>query len=95
MTDSTEALKMFTANADRFDLVITDQTMSNLTGKELIAEIKKVRANIPTILCTGYSSKIDEDEAAKLGISVFMMKPLDLPVLSQTIRRVLDGEKEK
>jgi len=92
MTDSTEALKMFTANADRFDLVITDQTMPNLTGKGLIAEIKKVRADIPTILCTGYSSKIDEDEAAKLGISAFMMKPLDLPVLSQTIRKVLDWE---
>jgi len=95
MTDSTEALKMFTANADRFDLVITDQTMPQLTGKELIAEIKKVRSDIPTILCTGYSSKIDEAKAKQLGISAFMMKPLDLPQLSQTIRQVLDGENEK
>jgi PAS domain S-box-containing protein len=94
MTDSTEALKLFTANADRFDLVITDQTMPTLTGKELIKEIKKVRADIPTILCTGYSRKIDEEEAKRLGVSAFLMKPLDLPVLSQTIRRVLDGDKE-
>jgi len=94
MTDSAEALKMFAANADRFDLIISDQTMPNLTGKDLIAEIKKFRADIPTILCTGYSSKIDEEEAAKLGISAFMMKPLDLPHLSQTIRQVLDGDKE-
>ena len=94
MTDSTEALKMFTANADRFDLVITDQTMPQLTGKELIAEIKKVKADIPTILCTGYSSKVDEAEAVEFGISAFMMKPLDLPQLSQTIRQVLGGEKE-
>lgn len=93
MTDSNEALKMFTANADRFDLVITDQTMPGLTGKELIAEIKKVRPDIPTILCTGYSSKIDEEESARLGISAFMMKPLDLPVLSQTVRQVLDENK--
>jgi len=66
--------------------------MPELTGQELIHDIKKIRPEIPAILCTGYSSKIDEDEAAKLGISAFMMKPLDLPVLSQTIRRVLDWE---
>jgi len=94
MTDSAEALKVFTANADHFNLVITDQTMPGLTGIELITEIKKVKADTPTILCTGYSSKVDEDEAARLGISAFMMKPLDLPVLSQTIRQVLDGNKE-
>ena len=94
MTDSTEALKMFTANANRFDLVITDQTMPKLTGKELIEEIKKVKADIPTILCTGYSSKVDEAEAVEFGISAFMMKPLDLPQLSQTIRQVLGGEKK-
>lgn len=93
MTDSSEALKMFTANADQFDLVITDQTMPYITGKELITDIRQVRADIPTILCTGYSSKIDEHEAAELGINAFLMKPLDLPLLSQTIRRVLDGDK--
>lgn len=95
MTDSHEALKLFSANGDRFDLVITDQTMPQLTGTELITEIKKIRADIPTILCTGYSSKVDEEKAADLGISAFMMKPLDLPVLSQTVRRILDENKEK
>lgn len=92
MTESTEALKMFTANADRFDLVITDQTMPELTGKDLILELKKIRPDIPTILCTGFSSKIDEVQAAELGINAFLMKPLDLPGLSQTVRRVLDGQ---
>lgn len=95
MTDSTEALKMFTANADGFDLVITDQTMPNLTGNELIDEIKKVRADILTILCTGHSSKIDEEKATERGISAFLMKPLDLSTLSQTIRWVLDGKKDE
>lgn len=95
MTDSTEAIKLFTANADHFDMVITDQTMPDLSGKELISKIKAIRADIPTILCTGYSSKIDEEEAAELGIDAFMLKPLDLPILSQTIRQVLDGDNEK
>jgi PAS domain S-box-containing protein len=91
MTDSTEALKMFAENADHFDLVITDQTMPNLTGKDLIEEIKKVKADILTILCTGYSSKIDKDHAKEQGINAFMMKPLDLLQLAQTVRKVLDG----
>ncbi|MEE4252917.1 MAG: PAS domain S-box protein [Desulfuromusa sp.] len=94
MTDSTEALKKFTANPDQFDLVITDQTMPDLAGKELIQQLKKVRADIPTIICTGYSSKVNEDNAKDLGVSAFLMKPLNMPQLLQTVRRVLDG-KEK
>ncbi len=94
MTKSTVALELFTASADRFDLVITDQTMPDLCGNDLILELRKVRPDIPTILCTGFSSMIDEEKAAELGINAFMMKPLDLPKLSQTVRLVLD-EKEK
>lgn len=94
MTDSTEALKTFTTNADHFDLVITDQTMPDLCGKDLILELKKVKPDIPTILCTGFSSKIDDVHAAELGINAFLMKPLNLSKLSQTVRRVLGESTE-
>lgn len=93
MTDSVEALKLFTANAERIDLLITDQTMPGLTGEHLIEEIKKLKPTIPTIICTGYSSKMDEEKAAQLGISAFLMKPLNMPQLLQTVKQVLD-EKE-
>ncbi|MDA3902656.1 MAG: PAS domain-containing protein [Desulfuromusa sp.] len=93
-TDSIKALKKFTANPAQFDMVITDQTMPDLTGKELIQELKKIRVDIPTIICTGFSSKVDEDSAKELGASAFLMKPLDMPKLLQTVRRVLDGERE-
>jgi CheY-like chemotaxis protein len=93
MTDSSEALKLFTAKADHFDLVITDQTMPELTGIELIDEVKKIRPDIPTILCSGFSSKIDEDNTKELEADAFLMKPLDLPKLLQTIRQVLDESK--
>lgn len=94
MTDSVEALKLFRANAEHFDLVITDQTMPDLTGEELILEVKKIRPAMPTILSTGYSSKIDEKRSKELGISAFCMKPLDLPELLQIVRRVLDEGKD-
>ena len=92
MTSSEKTLKLIRANPDYFDLVITDQTMPELSGKDLIRELLKIRADLPTILCTGYSSKINEDEIKELGISAFCMKPLDLPGLLQIVRRVLDGE---
>lgn len=93
MTDSTKALELLTSNADNFDLVITDQTMPEITGKELIAQLKQIRADLPTILCTGYSSRINEETAAELGIGAFLMKPVELAKMLQTMRQVLDNEK--
>ncbi|MDY0189955.1 MAG: PAS domain S-box protein [Desulfuromonas sp.] len=89
MNDSQETLKLFRVNAEHFDLVITDQTMPGLTGMQLIHEIKKIRPEIPTILCTGYSSTIDKETVTQAGIDAFLLKPVDMPELSQTIRRVL------
>ncbi len=93
MTDSIKAMEILSANADNFDIVITDQTMPGITGSELIAQLKKIRADIPTILCTGYSSRINKEKAAELGISAFLMKPVELAELLQTVRLVLDSSK--
>lgn len=91
MTDSLKALQLFSAAVDDFDLIITDQTMPDLTGQELIHEIKKLRPEIPTILCTGYSSKINGEKAHLAGISAFVMKPLEFVEFSKVIRDVLEN----
>ena len=88
-TDSLEALEIFSEDVDRFDLVMTDQTMPKLTGTELIQKLTMLRQDIPTILCTGYSSKVNEEEARQIGISAFMMKPFTLKELSKVVREVL------
>lgn len=88
--NSLEGLDHFAMNPSSYDLLITDQTMPGLTGKELIAEVRTIRPEMRTILLTGYSSKIDEAEAKTLGIDAFCMKPLALPELSETVREVLD-----
>lgn len=90
MTDSVAALKLFTAQMDSFDIVMTDQTMPDLTGKELIEKIKILRPEIPTILCTGFSSKINKEDARQAGISAFLLKPIDFPELLRVIRYVLE-----
>jgi PAS domain S-box-containing protein len=92
LTSSSEALKVFKSRQNDFDLVITDMSMPELTGKELSVELLKIRADIPIILCTGYSSHISKDEAQKLGIREFFMKPLDIRQLATTVRKILDDK---
>ncbi len=89
-TSSIEALELFKAKSEKFDLVITDLTMPNMTGKELARKVLHVRPNIPVILCTGFSEMITEESAKVLGIREFLMKPLTMQDLAGTVRKVLD-----
>ena len=93
-TSSIEGLEAFRANPDRFDLVITDFTMPNMTGMELAKELLKLRSDILIIICTGYSEHINEDKAKESGIRAFVMKPVVLGEIANTIRKVLDQVKK-
>jgi len=64
--------------------------MPNMTGAELAVQLKKIRADIPIILCTGFSEKIDEQRAKKMGISGYIMKPVLKTETSRTVRKLLD-----
>lgn len=89
-TSSIEALEAFRNNPQRFDLVVTDMTMPNMTGSELAKELMTIRTDIPIILCTGFSEQIDENLAKEIGIKAFVMKPIVMRDIAQTIRGVLD-----
>jgi PAS domain S-box-containing protein len=88
-TSSREALEAFRAAPQRFDLVITDQTMPSMTGEVLARELRRIRPDIPVILCTGFSHVMDAEKARAMGIDAFLMKPLVARDLSLAIRRVL------
>jgi PAS domain S-box-containing protein len=90
-TSSLEALELFRAKPDEFDLVITDMTMPNMTGEELANELMFIRPDIPIILCTGFSRSVTEKKAKAMGIQAFILKPILRQELAETIRRVLDG----
>jgi len=89
-TKSVEALEKIHTNPDRFDLVITDQTMPELTGAELAQKILQIQPTIPIILCTGYSSILSEKEALGLGIKKYLRKPVNSTILAKTVRKTLD-----
>ena len=64
--------------------------MPGMTGETLVMAVRKLRDNIPTILCTGYSQNMGEDEARGLGIEAFLMKPLESGELGWAVARALD-----
>ncbi len=66
-TNSIEALEKFKNNPDEYDLIITDQTMPNMTGRDLAKEIMFIRPDVPIILCTGFREQIDEMKAKEMG----------------------------
>jgi PAS domain S-box-containing protein len=90
LTDSREALNLFSENPSQFDLVITDYMMPHVTGKVLGKEMIRIRPDIPVILCTGYNELFSSEKAIAMGFRGFIMKPFIVREGSQLIRKVLD-----
>lgn len=89
-TRSPEALEIFRAHPQDFDLVLTDQSMPDRTGLELAGEMLKIRPDIPVILFTGFSEGVGEKEAKEAGIREFILKPIHTAEIAEVIRKVLD-----
>jgi len=74
--DGAQALAVFRADPAGFDLIITDQTMPNLTGLELAREVLALRADIPILLTTGFADLIPMAQTKAAGIRDILMKPV-------------------
>lgn len=90
--NSLEALTTFQNHPEDFDVIITDQTMPEITGAELARQMLQIRPNIPIILCTGHSNQIDEQAAKELGIKEFALKPLSMSAIARLLRKVLETQ---
>ena len=87
---ATEAWQAFQVAPQRFDLLITDQAMPGMSGDMLARECKRLRPDLPIILCTGSDQTLTADTARSHGVTEYVLKPLMLHDLARTIRRVLD-----
>lgn len=88
-TSSLEALTTFHNEPDRFDVVITDQTMPGMTGVELARRMLAIRPQLPIILCTGFSNLVNEEQARLHGIKGFIMKPITKQEIGALLKEVL------
>ena len=87
--DSNEALRLINRNIDDFDIMITDQTMPDVTGADLSTAALKINPDFPIILCSGYSATLNEESAKNIGIQRMMKKPLSLVELDEVIKEIL------
>jgi CheY-like chemotaxis protein len=94
-TSPIDALNLFRAKPDQFDLVITDLTMPKMTGDKLVKEILSIRADMRIIICTGFTEKMDGEKAAAIGASGYLEKPHEKRNLARMVRQVLDEKKGK
>ena len=61
-----------------------------MTGADLAKEVMRIRPDIPVILCTGFTERITEEKAKDMGIRAFLMKPLSLRDVAESVRNALD-----
>jgi signal transduction histidine kinase/ActR/RegA family two-component response regulator len=94
-SDSQSALKEFNKDPEKYSLLLTDQSMPNITGTELAGFMKKIRPELKVIIITGYADNLSEEVLSQNGISEVILKPMILDDFSKVIRRVLDSGSTK
>jgi len=87
---SIKALETFKNTPDKFDMIISDMSMPNMTGDELATEIKSIRPEIPIIVCTGFSDRIKNKNPEEISVNCILMKPVVKFDLAQMVRKELD-----
>jgi PAS domain S-box-containing protein len=92
-SDSEAALDLFRQSPQAYDLLVVDQTMPKLTGTELVLQIKRLRPDLPIILCSGHSDQISEDNIADYGIDRYLRKPVERATLIETLRALFNYQR--
>ncbi len=89
-TNGRRALQIFKNDPAAFDVLVTDYSMPETNGYDLIRSALELRADIPAILCSGYMEKVDGEDLSRLGHAAFLAKPLDWRELSRTIQGAIN-----
>ena len=88
-TDSRDALQQFKSNPNAIDLIISDVTMPGMSGDALARQVLKLRPDLPVILMTGHSDRVDQDLIREIGVKKRLLKPLSLHMLAVAVKEVL------
>jgi CheY-like chemotaxis protein len=86
-TNGRRGLEVFKQDPAGFDALVTDYSMPEMNGHELIREVIGIRSDIPGILCSGYMEKVHGEDLSQLGHAAYMAKPINWNELSRTIQK--------
>lgn len=90
-----EAWEALSQTPDAWDLLVTDQTMPEMTGAQLTSKARQLRPTLPIIICSGFSETLDPGGAKAVGANVYLQKPVSLETLLTSIAQVLEGRVER
>ncbi len=90
-TSSTNALEHLKRAPFTYDVIITDQTMPEMTGIDFAHKVEELNPALPIILCTGYSNKVSQENYQYHNVKAFCMKPLTMADISQAVNDILKG----
>ncbi|MGD0231208.1 MAG: response regulator [Syntrophorhabdales bacterium] len=83
------AVKIFTEDPGKFDLVLTDLMMPEMSGDSLSEHIHSLRPDIPVVLITGFPGKVSRERVAAAGIRKVLIKGMTRRELSAALQEVL------
>ncbi len=84
-SNGNEALTMFTK--EDFGIVITDMRMPEMSGLQILGEIKKISPHVPVIMMTAYGTIDNAVAAMKEGASDYIIKPFSAEILESTVEK--------
>jgi len=94
-TNATKALDLFKRESGRFDLLITDMSMPQMSGLALVQEARILKPDLPVIICTGYNERLARTDIRSVNINAVVFKPLRLDEIARVIRQVLNPVAER
>ncbi|MFP4193698.1 MAG: PAS domain S-box protein [Desulfobacterales bacterium] len=94
-TSAVEAEEAFRNRPGRYDMLITDLTMPNKNGTELIKALREIRPDLPVILCTGYSETVSRQKAEALGVGAVLLKPINKNDLAVLVSNALEKTRKQ
>jgi signal transduction histidine kinase/DNA-binding response OmpR family regulator len=91
LTDPTEAVNLVRKRPTKFDLVMTDLLMPELSGPELARALKKIRPDLPLVLISGLVSSVTEESARRQGFVGLIRKPFEIDQIAKSVAGILDN----
>jgi len=89
--DGEEGVRLFKGHADEIGCVLLDLTMPRMHGISAFREMKRLRPDIPVILCSGYDEREATEHFTNEGLAGFLQKPYTLEDLKNKVELVLKG----
>ncbi|TES93954.1 MAG: response regulator [Candidatus Cloacimonadota bacterium] len=88
-TASTGTKALQSVLEDHFNLLILDIKMPGIHGLEILRRLREKGRNLPIIICSAFEGMQDDFSIKSYGISDYLVKPVDLKLLSASVKKAL------